>query len=73
MWGMTKNIFIKFWEGRFIQTKIEFPPEMMENLAKGKWKIRLEETGIVITGEADYMKTTGEIAQIPIPKRKGRV
>lgn len=73
MWGVSKNIFIKFWEGRFIQTKIELPPEMMANLAKGKWKIRLEETGIVITGEADYMKEVTEETKVPFPKRKGRI
>ncbi len=66
MWALVRNIYIKFWEGRFIHTKIDLPPELMENLKTGKWKIYLEDTGIVISGEANYV---GAPPTAPIPAR----
>jgi hypothetical protein len=73
MWALVRNVYIKFWEGRFIHTKIDLPVELMANLKTGKWKIYLEDNGIVISGEADYMKAAAEVVTVPVPKRKGRV
>lgn len=55
MWALVRNIYIKFWEGRFIHTKIDLPPELMTKLKEGKWKIYLEDNGIVISGDAKYL------------------
>jgi len=67
MWALVRNIYIKFWEGRFIHTKIDLPPELMTHLKSGKWKIYLEDNGIVISGEANYL---GAPPTTPIPMRK---
>ena len=66
MWAIVRNIYIKFWEGRFIHTKIDLPPELMTQLKTGKWKIYLEDNGIVISGEADYI---GDSSKTAIPMK----
>lgn len=66
MWALTRNIYIKFWEGRFVQAKIHLPPELMERLAKGEWKLHMEENGILISGEAKYCDP-------PEPKKAERI
>lgn len=55
-WALVRSIYIKFWGGRFIQTKIDLPPELMQHLKTGRFKIYLEDDGILLSGEADYIE-----------------